>query len=281
MHCPFGGARNCYLTWWSFLDKRLVSNKFDPLFFQLLRTTVLHYIDVANPMWRINGFDIHVPRVPCNTMMHDSLNDTAIGKRNLSHRNMMRLINKLKNKNGDVCWMKLTRQLPIINSIEMYPVSTMPISLAVKLAKILQKWNLAVNCTHRINQTEKNNRMSMLKKILFWNATIRNKGTNEINRLKQPKGNTSTTFWSNINQTSKTSWQIIKFVTYKRKYKMSCTKFKSNGTIIDNEIDIADKFNHCVANVGIALAKSTPTSHKHPNDYMSSYNDSNSFLWNW
>ena len=62
----------------------------------------------------------------------------------------------------------------------------------------------------------------------------------------------------------------------KWKYKMPCTKFKSNGTIIDDGIDIANKLNNFFVNVGNTLAKSIPTSHKHPNNYIS-YNASNTF----
>ena len=74
----------------------------------------------------------------------------------------------------------------------------------------------------------------------------------------------------------KKSWQIIKFVINKRKYKMPCTKLKLNGTIIDDGIDIANKFNNFFVNVGNTLAKSIPTSHKYPNDYIS-YNASDTF----
>ena len=57
---------------------------------------------------------------------------------------------------------------------------------------------------------------------------------------------------------------------------MPCTKFKSNGTIIDDGIDIANKFNNFFVNVGNTLAKSIPTSHKQPNDYIS-FNANNTF----
>ena len=75
----------------------------------------------------------------------------------------------------------------------------------------------------------------------------------------------------------KTSWQIIKVVINKRKYKMSCTKFKSKGTIIDDGIDTANELNTFFVNDGNTLAKSIPTSHKHPNDHIS-YNASNTFF---
>ena len=57
---------------------------------------------------------------------------------------------------------------------------------------------------------------------------------------------------------------------------MPCTKFKSNGTIIDDGIDITNKVNNFFVNVSNTLAKSIPTSHKHPNYYIS-YNASNTF----
>ena len=37
--------------------------------------------------------------IACNTMMNDSLNDNEVIKRNMSHRNIMRFINELKNQN--------------------------------------------------------------------------------------------------------------------------------------------------------------------------------------
>ena len=51
-------------------------------------------------------------------------------------------------------------------------------------------------------------------------------------------------------------------------------KIQINGTIIDDGIDIANKLNNFFVNVGNTLAKSIPTSRKHPNDYIS-YNASN------
>ena len=68
----------------------------------------------------------------------------------------------------------------------------------------------------------------------------------------------------------------MKFVINKRKYKMLCTKFKSNGTVIGDGIEIANEFNNFFVNVGNTLAKSFPTSHKHLNDYIS-YNANNTF----
>ena len=47
-------------------------------------------------------------------------------------------------------------------------------------------------------------------------------------------------------------------------------------TIIDDGIDIANKFNNFFVNVGNTLAKSIPTSHKQPNDYIS-FNANNTF----
>ena len=68
----------------------------------------------------------------------------------------------------------------------------------------------------------------------------------------------------------------MKFVINKRKYKMPCTKFKSNDIIIHDGVDIANNFNNFFVSVDNTLAKFIPTSHKHPNDYIS-YNASNTF----
>ena len=76
----------------------------------------------------------------------------------------------------------------------------------------------------------------------------------------------------------KKSWQIIKSVTNKRKYKLPSKKFHCNGSIIDDGNMISNKFNNFFVNVGQNLAKSIPSSCKEPSDYIS-YNAINAFYF--
>ena len=76
----------------------------------------------------------------------------------------------------------------------------------------------------------------------------------------------------------KKSWQIIKSVINKRKYKLPSKKFHCNGSIIDDGNMISNKFNDFFVNVRQNLAKSIPSSCKEPSDYIS-YNAINAFYF--
>ena len=66
----------------------------------------------------------------------------------------------------------------------------------------------------------------------------------------------------------KKSWQIIKGIINKRKYRLNNTKFKHNGAIIEDGKLVADKFNKYFVNVGESLAKSIPQSKRKPDEYI-------------
>ena len=53
----------------------------------------------------------------------------------------------------------------------------------------------------------------------------------------------------------KKSWQLIKMIINKRKCNPTCSKFKCNGSVIENGKVIANKFNDFFINVGPTLAK--------------------------
>ena len=76
----------------------------------------------------------------------------------------------------------------------------------------------------------------------------------------------------------KKSWQIIKSVIKKRKYKLPAKKFHSNGIIVDDGNVISNKFNNFFVNVGHTLAMSIPSSYKNPTDYIS-YSAVNAFYF--
>ena len=66
----------------------------------------------------------------------------------------------------------------------------------------------------------------------------------------------------------KKSWNVIKIVINRRKYRQCCTKFVSNGETLEDGKSIANKFNDFFVNVGSSLAKTIPLSPKNPTDYM-------------
>ena len=66
----------------------------------------------------------------------------------------------------------------------------------------------------------------------------------------------------------KKSWQVIKTIINKRKYKPINTKFKSNETITEDGQVISNKFNKFFANVGATLAKNIPITTKSPVEYI-------------
>ena len=68
--------------------------------------------------------------------------------------------------------------------------------------------------------------------------------------------------------TVKKSWQTIKGIINKRKYRLNNTKLKHNGAIIEDGKLVADKFNKYFVNVGESLAKSIPQSKRKPDEYI-------------
>ena len=106
--------------------------------------------------------------------------------------------------------MKVTHKLLIVNFMKLYPAISVPVSLTVKWPKNITEINRGCQLHSRNQSNEKISYMLIVKNvgILFYNATIRNIGTNWINRLKQPKGNTTMTFWLNISQTSKSHGRL-------------------------------------------------------------------------
>ena len=62
----------------------------------------------------------------------------------------------------------------------------------------------------------------------------------------------------------KKSWQVIKTIINKRKYKPINTKFKCNETITEDGQVISNKFNNFFVNVGATLAKNIPITTKSP-----------------
>ena len=66
----------------------------------------------------------------------------------------------------------------------------------------------------------------------------------------------------------KKSWQVIKMIINKRKCNLTCSKFKCNGSVIEDGKIIANKFNDFFINVGPTLAKNIPSTKKNPTEYI-------------
>ena len=66
----------------------------------------------------------------------------------------------------------------------------------------------------------------------------------------------------------KKPWHVIKMIISKRKCSPICSKFKHNGSVIENGNVIANKFNDLFINVGPSLAKKIPSTIKNPTEYI-------------
>ena len=66
----------------------------------------------------------------------------------------------------------------------------------------------------------------------------------------------------------KKSWQILKGIINKRKYRSAVQEFDSNGTIIKDGEQIANKFNKFFVNVGSNLSRAIPKSNNDPRNFF-------------
>ena len=66
----------------------------------------------------------------------------------------------------------------------------------------------------------------------------------------------------------KKSWQILKGIINKRKYRPAVQEFESNGTLIEDREQIANTFNKFFVNVGSNLSKAIPKSQKDPRNFI-------------
>ena len=66
----------------------------------------------------------------------------------------------------------------------------------------------------------------------------------------------------------KKSWKILKGIINKRKYRSAVQEFDSNGTIIEDGEQIANKFNKFFVNVGSNLSRAIPKSNKDPRNFI-------------
>ena len=66
----------------------------------------------------------------------------------------------------------------------------------------------------------------------------------------------------------KKSWQILKGIVNKRKYRPAVQEFESNGTIVEDREQISKTFNKFFVNVGSNLSKAIPKSQKDPRNFI-------------
>ena len=100
---------------------------------------------------------------------------------------------------------------------------------------------------------------------LRWYKQYRNK-LNHILRMTERKYYQD--LLSEHKSNVKKSWQVIKIVINKRKYKPINSKLKCNDKITEDGQVISDKSNNFFVNVGTTLAKNIPLSNKSPTEYM-------------
>ena len=67
---------------------------------------------------------------------------------------------------------------------------------------------------------------------------------------------------------SKKSWQILKRIINKHRYRSAVQEFNSNGTIIKDGEQTANKFNNLFVNVGSNLSRAIPKSNKDPWNFI-------------
>ena len=123
------------------------------------------------------------------------------------------------------------------------------------------KESLKVKNKLYINRNKGDNKEARLR----WYKQYRNK-LNHILRMTERKYYQD--LLSEHKSNVKKSWQVIKTVINKRKYKPMNTKFKCNDKITEDGQVISDKFNNFFVNVDTTLAKNIPHSNKSPTEYM-------------
>jgi hypothetical protein len=85
---------------------------------------------------------------------------------------------------------------------------------------------------------------------------------------------------SRLKNNARKSWTVIKSIINKQKVSKVNDKFRVGDRIIDNGVEISDRFNRFFASVGPSLANKIPQVNKHATEYIT-YNTQNSiFLQN-
>ena len=98
--------------------------------------------------------------------------------------------------------------------------------------------------------------------------TIKHIETNYIIFSEQLNVNITKIYSQNLNQIWKKSSQVIKMIINKRKCNLTCSKFKCNGSVIEDGKVIANKSNDSFVNAGPSLAKNIPSTKKNPTEYI-------------
>ena len=169
--------------------------------------------------------------IACNTMMNDSLNDNEVIKRNMSHRKIMRFINEMKNQN----WQSVLNESETAYS-KFHEIISSNFSACFPYRKMAKRYyrnkpwlsTALKESIKRKNQLHAHSKKCGDPVLQCYYKKYRNKLNQLIKTAKRKHyHDLLIEHKSNI----KKSWQIIKFVINKRKYKMPCTNFKSNVTI--------------------------------------------------
>ena len=201
----------------------------------------------------------------------DSENDTPVMKRNMCQRNMQKFIDKVNMVN----WEHVTDS---DNAQEAYTLFHAKLSdiynACFPLKKIKKKYYTSKPwLTEALKESIKTKNKLYISRYKAGNheenvayyKRYRNR-LNHVLRAAERKyyQNLINEHKSNV----KKSWQIMKMIINKRKYKPVCKKFKHNDQVIENGYDIANRFNRFFVNVGSTLANKIPVSNECPLDFM-------------
>ena len=207
-----------------------------------------------------------------NAQFQPSISNCKTLKRDMRHQNVQRFVNEMKIVNWNqvlecdnvqlaystfhkVISEKYSKCFPLKKSSGNRYTNNNPwLSPAMK-ESIKVKNKLYINRNKGDNKEEK----------LAFYKLYRNK-LNHILRITERKYYQD--LLSEHKSNVKKSWQVIKTIINKRKYKPVNTKFKCNDTITEDGQVISNKFNNFFVNVGTSLAKNIPSSKKCPTEYI-------------
>ena len=73
--------------------------------------------------------------------------------RGMCHKNLLKFVNEMKELNWQ-CVIKMTRNMPIVNSMKLYPSSIKFVSHTINLQNASYEWTMFINSTQTIKKTK-------------------------------------------------------------------------------------------------------------------------------
>ena len=184
-------------------------------------------------------------------------NENNIVNRNMRHQNVVKVSEELKG----IHWENVVNKQ---NAQEAYSIfhkfKTEKYNLCFTIKKCQKRYynkkNMVNKCFKAIKAKNKlyvsRNKGNDIKQKVAFYKTYRN-------RLNHILWSAERKYYQDLlirhKSNMKKSWNFIKMVINKRKYRQCCNKFVSNGKTVEDGKLIANKFNDFFVNVGSSLAK--------------------------